>query len=209
MLVANAVYALPSFKRWGSFANHVLGDWQVNTIISLLGGTPIDILSGANTAGLANATSGQGGQRPNLVPGVPLYLKNSGNPLQYLNPAAFSLPALGQFGNLGRGVLRAPAVHNVDFSVAKNWRMRERFGLQFRAEMFNAFNHTNFNGMNTTLSFNNVAEFANDPCNGRGIRPDGATSQCGVALNAANGSFGTLNSNRGPREIQFGLKFTF
>ncbi|HEX8474107.1 MAG TPA: carboxypeptidase regulatory-like domain-containing protein [Pyrinomonadaceae bacterium] len=209
MLVANAVYALPSFKRWGSFASHVLGDWQVNTIISLLGGTPIDILSGANTAGLANATSGQGGQRPNLVPGVPLYLKNSSNPLQYLNPAAFSLPAVGQFGNLGRGVLRAPAVHNVDFSIAKNWRMRERYGLQFRAEMFNAFNHTNFNGLNTTLSFNNVAEFANDPCNGRGIRPDGATSQCGVALNAANGSFGTLNSNRGPREIQFGLKFSF
>src|SRR5205085_7874742 len=52
MFVANAVYVLPSLKQWGPIATAVLGDWQFNTIVSFVGGTPIDVLSGANTAGL-------------------------------------------------------------------------------------------------------------------------------------------------------------
>src|SRR5207245_1406333 len=101
--------------------------WQVNTIVSLVGGVPIDIRSGANTAGLAGA----GSQRPNLVSGVPIYL-HTNNPLQYLNPAAFSLPDAGKFGTLGRGAIRAPGFANVDFSVNKNWRVLERYQIQFR-----------------------------------------------------------------------------
>jgi hypothetical protein len=169
MFVFNAVYVLPSLKQWGSIASGVLGDWQLNTIVSVLSGVPIDLTTNTNTAGLASGT-----QRPNLVPGQPLYL--NGDPRFYLNPAAFALPSPGQFGNIGRGVLRAPGLRNVDFSVNKNWRVRERYGVQFRAEMFNAFNHVNL------ITVDN---------------------------NITSSTFGHLSGDRGPREIQVGLKFSF
>jgi hypothetical protein len=187
MLVFNAVYNLPTFARWGKVASQILGDWQFNTIASFLGGTPVEITSGANTAGLG--TAAPGGFRPDLVPGVPIYL-DTGDPTQYLNPAAFALPAAGSFGNLGRGAIRGPGIKNVDFSLAKNWKIRERYGVQFRSEFFNVFNHANFNGLDTGLSFQNTRT---DPNFGK----------------PQNSNFGRLGSNVGPRVIQFGFKFSF
>ena len=145
--------------------------------------------SGANTAGLADSFANLG-QRPNLVLGVPIYLHNPGDRLQYLNPAAFSLPEVGRFGSLGRGSIRGPGSKNFDLSVVKNWRIHDHSSFQFRAEMFNAFNHTNFNGVDANLSFDNVAGDEN----------------FGKPLNS---NFGRLTGTRGPREIQFGLKFNF
>lgn len=143
------------------------------------------MISGADTAGLGGA----GTQRPDLVPGQPIYLK-TGNKLQYLNPKAFALPGVGRFGSLGRGAVVGPGIANVDFSVNKNWRMSERYGLQFRAEMFNFFNRTNLTAADVGLSLQNVASNA-------------TFGQSG------NTNFGFLGRTRGPREIQFGLKFTF
>jgi hypothetical protein len=180
-LVFNAVYVLPQFKNLGWFANQLLGDWQLNGIASFYSGTPLNIFSGADTAGLGGA----GSQRPNLVPGVSVYA-DSNDPLQIINPAAFSMPARGQFGSLGRGAVRGPGIRNVDFSVAKNWRMRERFNLQFRAEMFNVFNFVNFRAHNLSVA-------------GGGIENNFSNS----------GGFGRANSTRGAREIQFGLKLNF
>jgi hypothetical protein len=203
MFITNAVYELPSFKGQGAIVSNILGDWQLNGILSLLDGTPIDVISGANTAGL----TGAGNQRPNLVPGVPIYL-DTGNPIQYLNPAAFALPGVGQFGDLGRGAIRGPGIANFDFSFNKNWRMGERYGLQFRAEMFNVFNRVNFtNAVNANLSFNNTAASPTDPCDGT-VRKAGANPPPSCGASTA-GNFGLATGTRGPREIQFGLKFTF
>src|SRR5207237_8579425 len=137
--------SLPSFNQVGSVANKVLADCQLNRMLSLFGGVPLNAVSGANTLGLA---AGSSTQRPNRVPGVPIYLHTS-DPTQYLNPAAFALPAVGQNGTLGRGVIRSPGIKNVDFSINKNWQVRERVGLQFRTELFNVFNHPNFLGVDT------------------------------------------------------------
>jgi hypothetical protein len=189
MFVANAVYVLPSFKRWSEVASHILGDWQLNGIASFLGGMPLDVTSGANTAGLT-ASFANIGQRPDLVPGVPVYIHNAGDRLQYLNPAAFSLPAVGKFGNLGRGAIRGPGSKNFDLSVVKNWRMRDGHHLQFRVEMFNAFNHPNFKWIDGGLSLDNVAGDEN----------------FGKPLNSI---FGRITGTREPREIQLGLKFNF
>jgi hypothetical protein len=180
MFIFNATYALPTFKKWGPLASAVLGDWQFNTITSLMSGTPLNILSGVNTTGQQGATT----QRPNLVPGVPIYANVPGDPAQILNPAAFAVPAAGQFGDLGRNVVRGPGIKNVDFSLAKNWKVGERYGLQFRAEMFNAFNFVNFRSGNSTQA-------------------------AGLINNQLGGNFGRATSTRGPREIQFGLKFNF
>jgi hypothetical protein len=80
-----------------------------------------------------------------------------------LNPAAFAKPAPGQAGTLGRGAVRGKPITNLDFSVAKNWRFKERYGFQFRTEFFNILNHTNFIGYdltttNTSFGVLNVAQ---------------------------------------------------
>lgn len=179
--VFNAIYALPSFEGLGPVGSAVLGDWQLNTIASFYSGTPLNIFSGRDTAGLGGAST----QRPNLVPGVDPYANNGNDPIQILNPAAFAFPANGQIGTLGRGSIRGPGIKNIDFSAAKSWRIRERFGLQFRAEMFNVFNFVNFRAHNLSVAGG------------------------GIENNLSNGGFGRANSTRGAREIQFGLKFNF
>jgi len=138
--VGNVVYELPSFRKWGKAAEYTLGGWQLNGIASYFGATPIDITTGANTLGTASAV----GQRPNYT-GAPLYL-NTSDSTRHLNPAAFARPAPGQLGTLGKGSVRGKAITNIDFSMAKNWRYKERYGFQFRAEFFNVFNHANFVG---------------------------------------------------------------
>jgi hypothetical protein len=186
--VANAVYQLPSFKEWGRFASAVAGGWQVNTIISYYGGVPLDVFSGLppNYNGL-RANPANGGLRPNLVSGQPIYLSGPDKTL-YLNPAAFAPPPLGSFGNLSRGLVRQPSLKNVDFSLNKNFELTERVRMQFRAEAFNLLNHASFNGFgNSAFNVNNTS---------------------GVTF-TRNGGFGVLNSDRGPRQIQFGLKLNF
>ncbi|HXS01770.1 MAG TPA: carboxypeptidase regulatory-like domain-containing protein [Pyrinomonadaceae bacterium] len=143
--VANMVYQLPLFKQWGKAAEYILGDWQLNTIASYFGSTPIDITTGANTLGTASAV----GQRPNYT-GAPLYLNTSDNTF-HLNPAAFARPAPGQLGTLGKGAVRGKPITNIDFSLSKNFRFKERYRFQFRAEFFNVFNHPNFVGFDTDI----------------------------------------------------------
>jgi hypothetical protein len=203
--VGNFVYELPSLKEWGA-ARHLVGGWQFNGIFSYFGSTPIDVTSGVNTLG----TSSNTGQRPDVIPGVPLYLDGPDATL-HLNPAAFRLPDPGRNGNLGRGAIRGKPLTTVDFSMNKNWRFRERMNIQFRAEFFNLLNHTNFNGFNTQINFGGTSRYPGDPCNGTGIIPATATtpatpSDCGAVTNSA---FGTLNNTQRPREIQFGFKFGF
>jgi carboxypeptidase family protein len=189
MFVANAVYELPSLQQWGSVAKQVLGSWQFNTIVTLTGGTPINVTCGCNSAGVR--VDG-GNQRPDVIPGVPIFL-HTGDNRHFLNPAAFALPAVGTFGSLGRGSIKGPGTENVDFSINKNWRFMERYGIQFRAEMFNAFNHANF-GANEVDAGLSIQQNRNDPNFGK----------------VTNGNFGVIGSPyRGPREIQFGLKFSF
>jgi hypothetical protein len=143
--VSNLVYVLPSFKKWGRAGDLALSDWQLNGIVSYFGPTPIEITTGANTIGTASAV----GQRPNYT-GAPLYL-DTGDSTRHLNPAAFATPAAGQLGTLGKGAVRGKPITTVDFSVGKNWRFDERYGIQFRAEFFNLLNHTNFIGFDTDI----------------------------------------------------------
>jgi Carboxypeptidase regulatory-like domain len=186
MFVSNAVYSLPTFKNKGSLVSNILGNWQFNGIVTALSGTPLDVSTGLSGTYFGLASSAAGGFRPNLVSGVPIYL-HTADKTQYLNPAAFTAPPPGQFSTLKRGTIRQPGLFNVDFSVAKNWKVHERYGIQFRAEMFNLFNRTNFNGFDAGLAG----------------RFDGSNFVVG------NSNFGKLNSNRGPRNIQFGIKFNF
>jgi hypothetical protein len=134
-------------------------------------------------------TSANVNPRPNLVAGVPIYVHAADHTL-WLNPAAFSIPGVGQLGSLGKGTIRGKPINNVDFSLNKNWRVKEKYGIQFRAEMFNAFNHPNFNGFQNALNF------------------QGNITQAHFGT-VTNGSFGTLSNVQSHREIQLGFKFSF
>jgi hypothetical protein len=103
-------------------------------------------------------------------------------------------PALGTVGNAGRNRFRVPNYYNVDLSIGKEWKFKERYSAQFRAEFFNLFNR---------------ADFAVPAANSGGLDP-GAASQfgCACATPDVQGNNPVLGSG-GPRHIQFGLKLLF
>jgi len=97
---------------------------------------------------LDRAKSGQGStsQRPELVPGTsnnPV-LHGGREPEEYYDVSGLVLPEEGFFGNVGRNTVIAPGVLTFDFGVSKDFKLTEQASIQFRTEVFNAFNRANF-----------------------------------------------------------------
>lgn len=178
-LVISGIYELP-FGRGRKFANSnavadkIIGGWQLNAITTLQGGLPL-VIRGANNF-LAN--------RPNST-GVSAKLDNP-TPERWFNTDAFINPANFTFGNVGRTLpdVRGPGVVNFDISAIKDTQILERLRLQFRAEMFNIFNHTNYGNPGQSFS----------------AGPDGRNQSA---------TFGVITSARDPRIIQFGARLIF
>jgi len=167
-VVTTATYELPFGKgkkfgsTWKGFTNAVLGQWQVNGIVTLSSGQPLQMLTTGNTS-----FSFGGGQRPDST-GKDARL-DSPTLDRWFDTAAFRLPAQYTFGNVGRmhPNLRADFVEMLDLSVFKRFNVfSERVGLELRAESFNAFNHPVFAAPNTTVGnaqFGRVTGMANAP----------------------------------------------
>jgi hypothetical protein len=115
--------------------------WEVNSLLTFHGGLPFSVLSSGDNSG-----TDEGTQRADIVPGVSPYAggKQSKVGGQWLNPAAFVDPVAGTFGNSSRNAYIAPGYADVDLSVFKNTPITERISTQFRVEMFNVTNRTNF-----------------------------------------------------------------
>ena len=131
-------YDVPSAHSLGRFGS----GWQLNWIASLQSGRPIPITTGNDPTGHSYYN-----QRPNVVPGVdPINANWRSDPVNigYLNPAAFSVPADGTFGNLCRNCIYGPGYRNLDFSITKSTQLVEKLNLQMRGEFFNILNHPNF-----------------------------------------------------------------
>jgi hypothetical protein len=149
--VASFVWNLPFGKgeRYASsasgVANAIIGGWQVNGIYIWQHGFPITI----QAADLGNVFDSFGTNRAN-VSGDPN--AGGGTIEKWFNTGAFSQPALGQFGNSTRNMLRAPTINNLDFALFKNFDVTRGARLQFRFESFNAFNHPNFTGVATNIT---------------------------------------------------------
>ena len=159
--------------------------WALNWIASFQSGRPIPIVTENDTTGRFYFN-----QRPNVVPGVNPILPHWNPFTGYLNAAAFSQPAFGTFGDLGRDSVYGPGYSNLDFSVTKNTKLYERLNLQLRAEFFNIFNHPNF-----ALPAGSI-----NP----GVAPAGLISQ---TPDVAQGNPGL--GGGGPRVVQLAAKFTF
>jgi len=134
----NFLWELPGTRSRA--ANVVLGGWALDGLMQAQSGNPFNPVVGFDNAGLLG--SGDQGQRPNLVSiGGPII---TGNPAQYFNPLAFSLPPSGHLGNLGRNVLMGPGLVIVSLAAERAFLKSEGRALRIRAEAFNVANHPNF-----------------------------------------------------------------
>jgi len=156
-------------------------------------GVPLSVGIGYDRALLSNNFSSQ---RPDVIAGCDQTAGQS--PLHWFNRSCYTLPATGTVGNLGKNTVTAPGYQSVDFSLSKDTKIFERLNTQFRAEVFNIFNHTNFGVGNQTIS-NLNAFTAVGGLNG---------SPAGITGNAGNAGqiFAIVGTSR---QIQLGLKFIF
>jgi hypothetical protein len=180
--VINATYDLPFGHGKNSdgspWIERVVGNWQVSAIETLQSGLPF-------TPQLSYNPSNDGDTRNPVRPSLNPNFTGSvivGGPNRYFNPSAFIQPLPGTYGNVGRNILAGPSLAETDISAAKKFLLSERLGLQFRAEIFNLFNHTNLNTPNPVV----YAAATGGPSPTAGIITSTATSS---------------------RQVQFGLKF--
>jgi outer membrane receptor protein involved in Fe transport len=148
-LVLSYQWSLPFLQHSTNWYGKVLGNWQLNGIFTAMSGTPFTVFDSNDVSlqGQAPEISGFSSNRPNVV-GNP----NSGprTAAQWFNVSAFQRitqnpnSPVEQFGNEGRNAVEGPGYVNWDFSAFKNIRLTESKELQFRGELFNLLNHTNF-----------------------------------------------------------------
>ncbi len=144
----NATYSLPFGIRGAhgskAFVNRLISDWQASVIATIQSGMPFSPQLGFNPT---NDGDSRNPIRPSWNPAFSGSVI-TGNPNQYYNPNAFIVPLNGTYGNVGRDTLEGPGLTDVDLSLAKRIPITERIHLQFRGDLFNVLNHTNFNAPN-------------------------------------------------------------
>ena len=190
-VTANFLYILP-FKR-----NRLISGWEVGGILYFSTGSPFDVTTFSNGS---TDIGSVGNDRANYVPSAPgcnnapinsNYASSDG--IRYVNPNCFSAPPVGELGNLSRDALFGPGSITFNPSLTKNTRISERLNLQFRAEFFNVFNHTNY----ANPGFPSLLQGA-------------STNATTVVSASAPPTFGQITSINGiMRQIQFGVKAIF
>ncbi len=202
------VYDLPVFTGRG-LAHTLLGNWQVSGLTTYQTGTPFSVVNGLvnDNAGVGNSslvgTGGGLGSYADIIGdprSKPAQQEIAGipGPLLY-NPAAFGAPTGLTFGNGARNILNSPSRLNFDMGLFKRFAIRESAGVEFRAEAFNVFNHTQWL-----------------PMNANGFTSSNVTASCYGGANNSAGDAGCLSSSflhptgaHNPRILQLGLKFLF
>ncbi len=144
-LSAFATYDLPfgHHRMFGAnankFVNAVLGDWTINTIVSVHSGFPLTV-TGSDNSGTKSR-----GPRANCTAPVDILgsqnYAGSGGGYQYFATDSFSQPAAGTFGSCGNGTVRGPGIKTADMSISKQFFVTEHQNLQLRGEFINVFNH--------------------------------------------------------------------
>jgi hypothetical protein len=183
-------YNIPA-PPFGAFGSRPLRGWSVDGILTARTAAPIDVFFTRDIG------FGPFNFRPDLLPGVPLYLKDSSFPGgRAINREAFTVPQTARQGTLGRNALRGFPLRQLDLALRRRFALTERINLQFRMDVFNLFNRPNFGDPVGDL---------NSGLFGR------STAMLGRSLGSNVGSVG-LNSayqSGGSRSIQMSLKLQF
>lgn len=184
----NFVYELPFFKDSSNrFMRATVGGWELAGIITAESGPPLNLgINGENAASVipnaGGSSSWNNGNRPNIV--APISYPHTVS--EWFNPASFAAPACVTgpdcWGNFGFDGLRGPGRDDWNLSLVKTFAFTERFKLQFRADSFNVWNHTQFKG---------------DANNG------------GISLDQGASNFGAITNAFDPRVFQLALKAFF
>lgn len=183
-------YELPfgKGKRWatGGFLNQVAGGWQLNGVLSRESGVPFSIAA----AGTSLNAPGNTQTAEQVLPSVAI---EGGHGIgatgaSYFNPVAFAPVTTVSFGNSGRDILRGPGLFNVNASLFRNFKFRERFTLQFRAEAFNLSNTPQFGNPGATVT--------------------SATFNADGSIKSLNG-YTQITSASNERQLRFALKLMF
>jgi hypothetical protein len=219
----SVLYAIPG-------TGPLAGGWTIGGIANARSGLPVPVLIGRNdivyvdgagvvwnsaAVGRTAVINTPGGgasrstRRPDLIQGVDPFIQDGG--LLFLNPAAFSTPAPGKFGNLERNSIHGPGTQQIDMVIVKRIPLGSSVrNVELRAEIFNLFNQDNF--------ANPVGTLPNAlPTGAAGTAPASSTVQPGQPYSsAAAGTFGRLTQTVGTtvglgtnRQVQFAFRLNF
>lgn len=152
--VASYIWQLPRLEGRGVVLRRLLGDWEVNGIVTLESGRWLTVTSGQD-----RSASGVNEDRADVVGAwrLPGERSKDEKMARWFNPDAFAVNAPGTFGTAGRNIIPGPGQVEITFGVFKNIPLRESHRLQFRTEIFNLFNTVNLGNPNTNRSSGNFA----------------------------------------------------
>jgi hypothetical protein len=238
-VTVNTVYELPfgpgkSFLDSTGALGKIVGGWSLSSIGIWHTGHPLTITMNINPSQLLDGND-QTTQRPDLVPGVPIFLPGGvqGHTLP-INPAAFAPPPLdptgladaggncintcglvSRFGDAPNGLIRELNVWQIDFALMKETKLTERVSTKLGVQVFNIFNHVQFgdpNPNNLAFNYTNVLDNLGNPTNNWILQPAGSLGLIDTTVNFNNNNDNAASPNTGtglPRQIQFMLRFEF
>jgi len=136
-------------KRWvrSGIASRFLGGWQVNGIFSVYSGTPFTVTASGSSLNAPDET-----QTADQINPVVAKLGGIGAASPYYDPTAFAAVTQVRYGTSGRDILRGPGLVNVDAALFRNFRVKERWNMQFRAESYNLSNTPHFSNPSANIS---------------------------------------------------------
>jgi hypothetical protein len=153
--VSNFIYTSPALKGHNVLMQELLGSWEVSGIYTWMSGPGFGV--GAGLDGNNNSGALQDEDRADSVSGQSLKVRR-GNDFQwtqnYFNINAFQVNAPGTFGDTPKNFILGPTQQWGDAGIDKNWRIADKYNLQFRWELFNVFNHPSFGNPNASNQFN-------------------------------------------------------
>jgi hypothetical protein len=197
--VGSVVYELPFFRAQHGFLGHLLGGFNIASVVSLQTGLPFDITDSGD-----RSLSGAGDDRPDYIGGKVQFVDprsnqfgkansyfdgtgggtadGAGNPyFRRVGSGGSAAEGAGRYGNLGRNVFHGPGILNTDLSISKSTHITEHQSLMFRFEAFNFLNHGQFFNPGNSVSVNDIA----------------------------SPTFGQVIYARDPRLVQLSLHYTF
>jgi hypothetical protein len=173
------------------------GTFVANPIV--VNGTPVTVPV-INVPGGGNFRNFR---RPDVVAGVNPFIQTADKRFM-LNPAAFSIPAPGTFGNMGRNALHGPSLSQVDLTLQKQFALTEKVNLEFRGEIYNIFNRANFSNPPTQLN-QALGTGTNQLQPGQPFTAAAAGGAFGVASSTVERAVGLGTS----RQAQLSLRLSF